>query len=219
MLRFLTPFALALSLATPAQPHPHVFVDTGLEMIFDDTGKLAAVRVTWVYDELFSLVILEDKGFDQDYDGKLTDQERAELKGFDMDWPDWFEGDLFLLVGEQKIPMSGPMEITADFADARIFTTHVRALDQRIEVGKDPVVFQIYDPGYYTAYEVSMTNRITGRDDCQAKVFGPDLDAAMQELQDALAEFEPTEDLEEVGWPAVGANFAEEVRLSCDGSS
>lgn len=215
MRRILTSLALACGLATPAQSHPHVFVDTGLELIFDDTGLLAAVRVTWAYDELFSLLITEDMGLDGDYDGVLTPEEKTKLTGFDMDWPDWFEGDLFLMVGDQKMPMSGPMEITADFTQSRIFTTHVRALDQRIEVGDDPVIFQVYDPGYYTAYEVSLTNRITGRDDCEAKVFGPDMDAAMQELQDALAEFAPSEDLEEVGWPAVGASFAEEVRVTC----
>jgi ABC-type uncharacterized transport system substrate-binding protein len=219
MRRIFATAAMLCALSAPALAHPHVFVDTGLRLIFDDQGRLAAVRVTWAYDELFSLLVLEDRELDKDYDGKLTEAEQAALKGFDMDWPDWFEGDLFLTAGGEKIEMSGPMEITATLADSRIVTTHLRALETRLEVGEQPVVFQVYDPGYYTGYEISLPVKIIGREGCAAKVFMPDLDAAQKELQDALAEYTPSEDLEEMGWPAVGASFAEEVRLTCAPSS
>jgi hypothetical protein len=42
----------------------------------------------------------------------------------------------------------------------------------------------------------------------------PDLDEAEQQLLAALSEYTPDVDLE-AEFPAVGANFAEEVRVSC----
>ncbi|MHC0054353.1 DUF1007 family protein [Actibacterium sp. D379-3] len=210
-------FAVLCCLALPggAGAHPHVFIDAGLTLIFDRDGRLAAVRVAWVYDELFSLLILQDMELDGDYDGVLTDEELARLRGFDMDWTEGYAGDLFVLADGREQRLSGPLDPDVAFRDGRIITTHLRALEPRLEVGTGPVIFQVYDPGFYTAYEISLPPRVEGRAGCAAQVFAPDLDAAYQALEDALAELGPTDDAEEMGYPAVGANFAEEVRLTC----
>jgi len=215
MRRSLATIACLAALSGPLNAHPHVFIDTGLGFVFDDDGRLAAVRVTWVYDELFSLLILEDKGLDPDYDGVLTPAELAALDGFDMDWTDGFTGDLFVLAGGEEQPMTGPLEYRTEFRDGRIVTTHLRAFETRLEVGAEPLVIQVYDPGFYTAYEIIPPARVENREGCHAPVFMPDLSAAQKELEDALAEFAPTDDLEEMGWPDVGASFAEEVQLTC----
>lgn len=38
-----------LGFAVPQAPlaHPHVFVDGGVDFVFDATGKLSALNVTW----------------------------------------------------------------------------------------------------------------------------------------------------------------------------
>ncbi len=200
------------------QAHPHIFIDTGLHLLFDTDGRLAAVRVVWTYDELYSLFVLEDLGLDADYDGALTEAEKAKLNGFDMEWVPGYEGDTYGLLGGAKIALSGPMEHTADLVDGRIVTTHVRALADRIEVGETPVIFQVYDPTYYTAYTLSLPTRIEGRSDCSAQVFVPDMTEANQALLDALREIGADETLEDYDFPAVGANFAEEIRLLCASS-
>ena len=55
--------------AFPALAHPHVFIDTSLEVIFDDQARATGVRISWTYDEYFSLVVAEDHKIDLDYDG------------------------------------------------------------------------------------------------------------------------------------------------------
>ncbi len=54
-----------LACAAPAQAHPHMFVETGLQVVFDDQGQAIGVRVRWSYDDLTSMQILADLGFDQ----------------------------------------------------------------------------------------------------------------------------------------------------------
>lgn len=208
-------FCLAALAAGPAPAHPHIFIDSGLHPVFDGEGRLSAVRVVWTYDELYSLLTLEDLGLDDDYDGALTEAELARLNGFDMDWMPGYEGDLYVLANGQPVALSGPLDHATEFVDGRIVTMHTRALKTRIEVGAEPVVFQVYDPTFYTAYHVTLPTRIEGRGDCTARTFVPDLTEANRALLDALAELGADETVEDYDFPAVGAEFAEEIRLTC----
>lgn len=208
--------ALAVGLAglgAPAGAHPHVFIDAGVELRFDGDGRLDAVRVVWVYDDLTSLMILADRGFDPEGNGVLTDEETARLNGFDMQWDPEFAGDTYLLQGDHPLALGRPQDWTAKVVEGRIITTHLRRLDAPVRPGAVPVLVQVYDPGYYTAYAIAAAPLIRGRDDCVAEVFGPDLDAAQEALQAAMKELSGL-DLEQ-GFPAVGQNYAEEVRLTC----
>lgn len=211
------PLALALALtAAPARAHPHIFIDAGVEFLFDADGRLAALRIAWAYDELFSLLVLEDMGLDADYDGALTEEERDRLSGFDMEWIDGFEGDLEADQDGRPLALSGPLEWTADYRDGRIVTTHVRALAERLSPEEGPVRVRVFDPTYYTSYTIPGAPLVTGRDGCTTRVVVPDYRAAAAVLEAALAEMRGTSaDAVELDFPAVGAAFAEEVILSC----
>lgn len=205
---------LALLVAGPAGSHPHIYIDSGLQAVFDDAGRLAAVRVIWAYDDFYSLLTLEDRGLDPDADGILTDAEVAELDGFDMNWDADYSGDLFVSQNGVDIPLSRPLDHATTMDRGRIVTLHTRALEPRPDPADGPIVFRIYDATFYTAYTVALPTRIEGRVGCTADLFRPDLDAANQALLEALAEY-GAEDSLEMDFPAVGANFADEVRLQC----
>ncbi|MFD1912887.1 DUF1007 family protein [Halodurantibacterium flavum] len=207
---------LSVLISAPAVAHPHIYIDTGLQMQFDDEGRLAAIRVVWVYDAFYSMLLLEEMGLDPDFTGTVTEEERATLAGFDMDWIEGYEGDLYLLQGERALALSGPMDWTADVQDGRIISTHIRALQERVEPGPEPVILQAYDPTYYTAYTIAIDPVIEGRTDCDARIFEPDFSAASEILESALAEMLAQPGYDELeDFPAVGAAFADEIRLTC----
>ena len=52
--------------------HPHVFAETYLTICFDQNG-LAAIKVRWHFDEMFSAMMAED--FDQDRNGRFSPEE------------------------------------------------------------------------------------------------------------------------------------------------
>jgi ABC-type uncharacterized transport system substrate-binding protein len=216
MMRLALPVLAALLPAAPAAAHPHIFIDTGLEVIFDGQGRAAAVRVAWVYDDFYSLMMLSDRGLDTDGDGKLTDDETAKLNGFDMQWDADYQGDLYVLDGRgAPVAMGRPRDWTVTVQDGRIISTHVRAFDAPLAVGAEPLVLQVYDPGYYTAYTILGTPVLSGSaEGCSVGVFAPDMTAAQEELQAVLQEYTADMDVE-VEFPAVGANFAEEARVTC----
>ena len=205
---------LIMAGAGPVLAHPHVWIDVEVEVILDDRNRATAVRIGWTYDDLYSLFVVSDMGLDPDWDGQLTAEETGRLAGFDMAWDPGFPGDTYALLGEAPLALSRPRDWTASYAEGKITTTHLRSFDAPVPLGDLPLVLQAYDPGYYVAYTIPGEPVVIGGQGCVAQVFVPDLSAAEQELLDALAEFTPDVDLE-ADFPAVGAQFAEEVRVTC----
>ena len=201
-----------------ALAHPHVFVDTGLEVVFDDEGRAVAVQVVWVHDEFYTMLSLDDYGMDPDFTGTVTEAERAELAAIYANWDDGFDGDLRPLLDGNELALGGPTRVVADVQDARLVIAHRRSFDRPVALGGAELVLRVYDPSYFIAYTIAVDPVLHGRDDCTAEVWGPDWEAADARLQDALDEMlaagaDWTE--VEADFPAVGADFAEEVRIRC----
>ena len=208
--------AVVLS-AGPAAAHPHIFIDTALEVVIDAEGRATAVRVVWVYDDFYSLMMLQDRSMDPDGDSKLTPEEDAKLSGFDMAWDADFAGDLFVLDKDAApVALGRPHDWSARVEQGRIVSVHVRDLVTPVEIGQGPLVLQVYDPTYYTAYTILGTPLLSGpgAGACSVQVFEPDLTAAQEQLQAMLQEYTADQSVEQ-DFPAVGAAFAEEARVTC----
>lgn len=201
--------------AGQAAAHPHMFIDVGVTVVFDGTGRATGLRIEWRYDEFFSLSYLTDEGYDADFDGRLTTDEETRLTGFDMRWEPGHPGDSYALMGTGPVALSGPSEPTARVEGGRIVTSHFRSFSAPVAVGDAPLVVQVYDPSFYTAYSLTGDPVLTDAPaDCLAQVYRPDRDEADEILLAELAKLPPEADAE-AGFPAVGALFAEEVRVTC----
>lgn len=212
--------ALCLGLVAPTclAAHPHIFIDTGLEVIVDDAGRLTHVKVSWTYDEFYSLLITEDMQLDQDFDGVLTAAEQAQLTGFDMNWDAGYYGDLKAALGGAALQLSRPQNYTASFADGKITSTHIRAVQGSPLVASGELVLRPYDETFYTAYEVLQAVSVRGAEACLISRLEPDIDAELEAMQAQLAELDANSNPEDAGLPNIGAKFATEVRISCAGS-
>lgn len=213
MVRYLAS-ALLICAAGPACAHPHVFIDTRVEVIFDKAGKAAQVRITWTYDDFYSLSILTDQGYDPDGDGKLTDDEERRLPGFDMHWETGYPGDTYALFGETPLQLGPPHGYTAEIDNGKLVSTHLRDIEPAVDPVEKPLVIRSYDPSYYVEYTITDPPKVTGRDGCEVALVEPDLTAADKQLQDALSKYSADMDVE-MDYPAVGAAFADEVRVQC----
>lgn len=195
--------------AGSASAHPHIFVDTTLKIVVEQ-GHAVAVELSWSYDDFFSLLIFEDMGLDRDYDGVLTAAELDALRGFDMrEWPDGFEGDLYVWENGQKVALPFPEVTGIKVVNGRIVASHRRELP---DVAVQDLRLKQFDPTYYVAYRLM---DVTASGDCKARVKPHDPGAADRALQQALAEV--PEDRFDV--LEMGRHYADEVRLICSGSS
>ena len=69
------PFILAIfllfSVQTRVFAHPHVFIHNSVTIVFDENG-LAGFKVDWVFDEMFSNMIIHD--YDQNKNKKFRER-------------------------------------------------------------------------------------------------------------------------------------------------
>ncbi len=201
--------AASLCAAPVVVSHPHIFVDTKLRLIVDEAGALTAVDVTWMYDPLYSFLVIEDMKLDPDGDGQLTDAEQAKLIGFDMNWIEGFEGDLYVTFDGAAAGLGGPEPLSTDYADGILSSTHRRSLTAAVPA--DGVLVQAYDPGYYTAY--SVIGEVPAGETCMAEVIPADLDRAYASLEELL--FAQPQSVLEDQFPEVGKSFADQVQVTC----
>lgn len=217
-MRCLRPALLSLlSVLSPgkAEAHPHVFIDAGLTFRFDGEGRLGAVSVVWAFDDFSSMLMVEDMEMDQDGDGVLRDDEIARLTAMFSDWPEDFARDLYLTRDGKPVALSGPLDVAVRYQQGRIVVTHVRALLDRIRPATDGIEVQVYDPTYYTFYDLVGTPEISGRDDCRVQIEKADIAAAQRKYGDELAKLTNDEIMDQGKYPDVGGDFADDMRLEC----
>ncbi len=202
--------ALALGLvAAPLGAHPHIFVDTALRFEVNDQSEVTGVTVTWTYDDFFTLLILEDYGLDPDGDSVLTEAELDQLHGFDLiEWPEGFEGDLYVYSNGQKIEMPRPRPVGVSVEDGFITATHFREIPAVPTEGLE--VLQ-YDPTYYVAYDVTKGVTLTAPD-CTATVTDPNQEEAQAAVQAELDGGSMEDVFNEM---RVGVHFSDTVTISC----
>lgn len=202
--------ALALGLvAAPLGAHPHIFVETALRFEINDQREVTGVTVTWTYDDFFTLLILEDMGLDTDGDGELTEAELDTLFGFDLiEWPEGFEGDLYVYSNGEKIEMPRPRPIGIAVEGGFITATHFREIPP---VPIEAIEVLQYDPTYYVSYDVSQGVTLTDPG-CTATVSDPDQAAAQAAVEKELNGGSMEDIFNEM---RVGIHFADTVTMSC----
>ena len=215
-MRNLQIFVGIVLLAGPADAHPHIFIDTQLEVKFDAAGLAEGIRITWSYDDLTSLQVIADRGMDDDFDGSLTAAETAELSGFDMDWEEGYAGDTYAQLGAAPLQLSAPADWTAGYQHDIITSSHYRSFAEPVEVTSGPLIVRVYDPSLYSGYYIVGEPKLTGTSHCTAAIQKPDLDAANKLFEEAIANLPG--DVEN-DYPALGSAYAEEVRITCNAPS
>ena len=207
--------ALALGLAAapgPAAAHPHIFIDGGVDFLFDDAGRLEMLRVTWIYDPLTSLLMLEDLGVDPGAQ-TLSPSERRAVAAYQTEWIEGFEGDSYLFDGRRRIGLSGPLAPDAELMGSRVAIRFERAVAAPFRPGPETVA-KVYDPSYFTAYFVTEAPRLEGgAAGCRARVEPFEPTGPLMALQRSLFSIGIDAEPED---PEVGALFADRVHLRCD---
>jgi ABC-type uncharacterized transport system substrate-binding protein len=143
---------LALGAAVlPARAHPHVWIDVRLEIVFDDAGRLAAIRHRWALDASFTLN--EVMQF-VDGDGNLVlsppEVDRALAYYFG-----WIEPNRYfthVTVDGTAVRVTDQPPPKASFADGFFFVAAELRLDQPITIGANAAI-DVYDPEIYYSFD------------------------------------------------------------------
>lgn len=206
---------LALLLAClplPALAHPHVFVDSRLELVMDGP-RLTAVRMTWTYDEFFSLMLTQDLGLDPEADGALTPTELVTLEQAVGDWPPDFTGDLVVKAGGEEVALAPRADHAVAVDGTRIVETHTRPLAEPLDATAG-VSVENFDPYFYVAYEV-LDPVLPPGSPCEATLLQADPVAGQAIVDQMFGALDIAGAGPDVQLPPVGFAFADRVELSC----
>jgi ABC-type uncharacterized transport system substrate-binding protein len=201
-----------LALPVPVAAHPHVFVDSQLE-VRTQGSLVTAVRLTWTYDDFFTLFLLEDLGLDPEADGVLTVTELATLEASITDWPPDFSGDLVLTYGEEPVPLSDRRDHRVEVVDGRLVESHVRLLASPVDVAGAVLTIENYDPYYYVAY--SMLPEVAVAAPCDAALIPADPEVAQAEVDSLWQGLDIAGAGPEMQLPPVGYAFSDRVEVQC----
>ena len=141
----------------------------------------------------------------------LSDEERAKIAGFDTDWIEGFEGDIYLTVQGRKIALGAPANPGARMDDGRLVTWHTRPLVNRHDPAQNPVEIKVFDPTYYTAYTTDGGVQMAGRSGCKVSVQSADIEKAYDKVEELLDGASAAG--AEMSFPAVGELFADIMML------
>lgn len=199
----------------PVMAHPHVFVQAEVTVVFDEGGGVA-VRLDWFYDDFFSLLVTTDLGIDMDGDLILTEDEQVLLDSQITAWPPEYQGDLEVRQAGQVLALDTKRDHTMTYADGLFHEAHLRPVAALADPAA-PLEVRVFDPSFYTAYELRQPVRIEGRDDCTVAVVPADLDAAYA-LAESLLDGRAASDVgPDEYFPEIGDAFADTIVVTCAG--
>ena len=141
--------AIVVLAPAAARAHPHEWVDVASEVLFDDRGRLAAIRHHWRFDEAFTAFALQ--GLDQDGDGLYSPEELQPLAQVNVESLAEYNFFTFVSVGDYNAGFAAPKEYGLDLENDRLTLHYTLPLLQPL-LTKSQVLVQVYDPEYYIAF-------------------------------------------------------------------
>ncbi|HVJ42533.1 MAG TPA: DUF1007 family protein, partial [Dongiaceae bacterium] len=94
--------------------HPHVFIDNTVDFVFDGGGKITGLRMTWVFDDVFSDELLGD--FDANHDKSFDAAESRKIAA--TIWPNMkpFHYFTYVWVDKKDLGLILPSDFKASAA-------------------------------------------------------------------------------------------------------
>ena len=146
----LATIAAAIALSAPALAHPHVFVTSKSEIVFDASGKVTAIRHFWTFDEMYSSFAAQGIA----KDGKVaTRADFAPLAKENAGSLAEFHYFTVLKINGKPVEFGEVTDYWMEETPAHLLNFHVELpLKTPVAPGKF-LSLQVYDPEFYIAFD------------------------------------------------------------------
>lgn len=165
------------AMLAPAAAHPHVWVDLKTEAHVDEEGRLAAVTVTWIFDEFYSAFALD--GLEKP-GGDYKPEDLAALTEVNMSNLAEFQYFTEVTQGGEAAAFGEPHDARSAWNEdsGRLTLTFTLPIaEPRAATADAPAKYRVYDPSYYISIDYTEKDplRIAGAaaDRCEASIETP----------------------------------------------
>jgi len=146
MLRILFAALATLTIAAPAQAHPHVWVTMRTEVVYAPDGSITGIRHAWSFDDMFSTFATQ--GLESKEKGKFTRDELAPLAKVNVESLKEFDYFTYATADGKKVELAEPVpDYWLDYANEVLtlnftlpFKTPLKAKELKVEI-YDPTIF------------------------------------------------------------------------------
>jgi ABC-type uncharacterized transport system substrate-binding protein len=203
-------FAMALLFSGKATAHPHAWIDVSIKVVFDDQGQVTALEQTWLFDEFYSMFVMEGA---MQLGGGVPSQEALDaLLAENMKNLAEYRYFSEALSGETELQFAPPENAATRESHGRLEMSFKLPLQQPVAADAIPLTYAIYDPTYYIEMlHAEKSDAIVlqnAPDGCEANLIEPTPDEAEVLYAAALGQ-------SETGFDGLGRVFAERVMVTC----
>lgn len=166
---------IGLCLCLPkAGAHPHVWIAARAQILFTPDGKIAAIRHSWTFDEMYSAFAMQGLGTD----GKPpTSAQLAPLAKTNVDSLAEFQYFTVAKTGPRMYEFGAPRDYELEADDKKQVTLRFTLPLKEPVSAKKPFMLMVYDPTYFVDIELEKTDPVTMKDapaGCSLTTLRPD---------------------------------------------
>ncbi|MDH3703366.1 MAG: DUF1007 family protein [Alphaproteobacteria bacterium] len=163
---------VAAGISGPLRAHPHVFIDGVTDVVFEN-GKIIGVRQHWTFDNVFSLLLIED--FDANKNRKFDKPEIEALRKGAFAAVREFGYFTHIRLDGKKIAVDRVSEFTASFAKGRISYSFFVPFAKPVDPKTTKVDLGTYDDTFYVSVTYDAIDPIrlagAGSSGCHFKMY------------------------------------------------
>lgn len=196
---------MSLSITTLAQAHPHNWIDVFAEWRFDPNGLITDVKLRWLFDDYYSVLLVDDAAATGDKLQVILNKVLGNTK----------KHDYFIQIDQQgtKAKFGDAKQAKIGVHDHRIQIEFLLSMKTPLNPKQGDIVYHVVEPTYY--FEMLHAEddlAIVLKDapqNCRYSLKPPTPAAAMIAYASSLG-------IDETGGDDLGIEFAEAVTIRCE---
>ena len=206
---------IAFGAASPAQAHPHVWIEMQSDVVFNDQGLISGVKLTWTFDEGYAQVALD--GLDKNGNGTYDPEELEPLTRENLESLKDYGYFTHVRFAGKMQAMGAPAESGQTYSDDKLRLHFQLPLLTPVDPTKGEFVLKVYDPEFYISFNYlpDATVAVTGNmpKACKTVLKPVPTDAEVEQTRAMLStkgpDWKPDEQED------FGAIFAQPVTIQC----
>ena len=144
---------LWLAISGSAGAHPHIWVDHDATFLFDEAGRVTAIRERWRFDEMFSTGVISD--FDKNKDKAFDAKELVKLKSAAFD--NMKDSGFFTHVWADgiKLALKAPVGFVAVIDGPQLVYTFTLPLPEPVDAARHKLGLIVADQEFFIDFHVA----------------------------------------------------------------
>ena len=145
----------SVAFGAPALAHPHAWIETRSDVVFDDKGLIAAINIEWDFDAGYSEMAVE--GLDVNADGFHSAGELRPLARENLVALKDYDYFVKARAGKENVKYSDVTEYGLIYSNGTLKMHFTVPLAKPIDPFTAGFVYRIYDPSFYIAIDFAET--------------------------------------------------------------